>query len=105
MPQTPLPKQRPERLTSWKEIAAHFGKDARTVQYWERKRGLPIHRITGAKNTVFAYPHELEEWWKKRLCARIRRNCQLAESLAFCVSGMDGIKIPALSSRSEAATG
>ena len=32
------------RLDSWKEIAAHLGRDVRTVQRWERAEGLPVHR-------------------------------------------------------------
>jgi len=50
-------------LTSWKEIAKHFGKGVRTVQRWEAKLGLPIHRPdTGAHNIVFAFPEELNLW-------------------------------------------
>ena len=35
---------RGRRLDSWKEIAAYLGRDVRTVQRWERREGLPIHR-------------------------------------------------------------
>jgi hypothetical protein len=48
-------------LGSWKEIAAYLRHDLRTVQRWERERGLPIHRIPGAKRSgVFAYTEELD---------------------------------------------
>lgn len=51
------------RLRDWKEIAAFFGRDERTVRRWERQRGLPVHRISGgARNLVFAYTDELERW-------------------------------------------
>lgn len=50
-------------LTSWKEIANHFGKGVRTVQRWEAKLGLPVHRPDqGARNIVFAIPEELNLW-------------------------------------------
>jgi len=51
------------RLGSWKEIAAHFGKDERTVKRWEVARGLPVHRVPGGTRTsVFAYANELDAW-------------------------------------------
>lgn len=53
------------RLKSWKEIAAFFGADERTVKRWEVKRGLPVHRLPGgAKSTVYAETAELELWLK-----------------------------------------
>lgn len=53
------------RLGSWKEIAAFFGKDERTVKRWESQRGLPIHRVPGGSRTsVYAYALELESWLK-----------------------------------------
>ena len=53
------------RLNSWKEIAAYFGKDERTVKRWEGQRGLPVHRLPGgARKTVFAYASEFEAWLK-----------------------------------------
>ena len=56
---------RPGRLKSWKEIAAFFGADERTVKRWEAKRGLPVHRPPGgAKATVYADTAELETWLK-----------------------------------------
>jgi tetratricopeptide (TPR) repeat protein len=54
---------RHRRLRDWKEIAAFFGRDERTVRRWERQRGLPVHRVSGgARNLVFAYTDELENW-------------------------------------------
>ncbi|HVY52865.1 MAG TPA: hypothetical protein VHA07_15050 [Devosia sp.] len=51
------------RLSSWKEIAAYFGKDERTVKRWEATRGMPVRRLPrGTRSSVFAYPHELEAW-------------------------------------------
>lgn len=55
------------QLSSWKEIAAYLGRDARTAIRWERDRGLPVHRIPGGKGRrVFAYTDELEGWLRQR---------------------------------------
>ena len=52
-----------KRLDSWKEIAAFFGRDERTVKRWEKERGLPVYRVPGsARGGVFAYSNELAEW-------------------------------------------
>jgi tetratricopeptide (TPR) repeat protein len=54
-----------KRLDSWKEIAAFFGRDERTVKRWEKERGLPVYRVPGsARGGVFAYSEELAEWLK-----------------------------------------
>jgi adenylate cyclase len=51
------------RLDSWKEIAAFFGRDERTVRRWEKESALPVHRVPGgAKGRVFAYEGELHQW-------------------------------------------
>jgi eukaryotic-like serine/threonine-protein kinase len=51
------------RLDSWKEIAQYFGRYERTVQRWELKWGLPVHRLPKAKSGgVFAYTDELDAW-------------------------------------------
>jgi tetratricopeptide (TPR) repeat protein len=51
------------RLDSWKEIAAFFDRDERTVRRWEKERSLPVHRVPGgARGGVFAYSEELREW-------------------------------------------
>jgi hypothetical protein len=53
------------RVDSWKEIAAFFGRDERTVKRWEKERGLPRHRLPGTSNAgVFAYTNELSDWLK-----------------------------------------
>lgn len=51
------------RLAGWKEIAAYFARDDRTVMRWEKDRGLPVHRVPGSgKASVYAYTAELERW-------------------------------------------
>lgn len=50
-------------LESWKAIASHLGRDVRTVQRWERERGLPVHRVPGGgRAPVYARKSELERW-------------------------------------------
>jgi tetratricopeptide (TPR) repeat protein len=52
-----------QRLVSWKEIAAYFNCDVRTVKRWEQERGLPVHRVPGGERSrVFAYTTELQAW-------------------------------------------
>jgi hypothetical protein len=52
-----------DRLDTWKAIAAHVGRDVRTVLRWHKDRGLPVHRVPGGKGrSVFAYSDELDAW-------------------------------------------
>lgn len=61
----PGDKARDRRLSGWKEIAAFFGKDERTLKRWEARRGLPVHRLPGVgRATVYAFAGELEQWLK-----------------------------------------
>jgi TolB-like protein/Flp pilus assembly protein TadD len=61
---SPLPEK---KLISWKEIAAHLGREVRTVQRWEKTEGLLVHRHEHQKkSTVYAYPSELDEWVRNR---------------------------------------
>ena len=56
-------QSRGRRLDSWKEIAAHLGRDVRTVQRWERSEGLPVHRQQHDKlGSVYAFTDELDAW-------------------------------------------
>ncbi len=64
---------KPERLHSWKEIAAYLRHGLRTVQRWEETENLPVHRHAHEKrDSVYAYPEELEAWWASRR-ARLTR--------------------------------
>lgn len=50
-------------LNSWKEIASYLGRGVRTVQRWEQKLQLPVHRIgKGKRSPVFAVVSELKFW-------------------------------------------
>jgi Tol biopolymer transport system component len=55
------------RLDSWKKIAAHFRRDITTVQRWERREGMPVHRHLHSKQgSVYAFSGELDTWWESR---------------------------------------
>jgi TolB-like protein/Tfp pilus assembly protein PilF len=57
----------PDRLESWKAIAAYLNRGITTVQRWERDEGLPVHRLRhDTLGSVYAYTHELEAWRAKR---------------------------------------
>ena len=71
-PETPLDSalpQRPlsDRLDSWKKIAVYLKRDVSTVQRWERREGMPVHRhLHDKQGSVFAFRAELDEWWESR---------------------------------------
>jgi hypothetical protein len=44
-----------DRLDSWKKIASYLKRDVSTVQRWERREGMPVHRHLHDKlGSVFA---------------------------------------------------
>lgn len=52
-----------KRLDSWGEIASYLRRDLRTVKRWEKRKGLPVHRLPGGKRQpVFAYQDEIDAW-------------------------------------------
>ena len=60
-----------DRLDSWKEIAAYLRRDVRTVQRWEKREGLPVHRHQHEKlGSIYAYKPELTQWFNNRLQLR-----------------------------------
>lgn len=60
-----------DRLDSWKEIAAHLARSVPTVQRWEKKESLPVHRHTHeSQASVYAYKSELDRWWRERSSSR-----------------------------------
>ena len=61
----PLPA--PDRLDSWKEIAAYLNRSERTVRRWESNEELPVHRLQHEKRgSVYAYTRELDAWRASR---------------------------------------
>ena len=65
---TPTP-ERPleDRLDSWKEIAAYLKRDVTTVQRWEKREGMPVHRhLHDRMGSVYASRAELDAWTRSR---------------------------------------
>ncbi len=63
------PSARPpeDRLDSWKEIAAYLSRDVTTVQRWEKREGMPVHRHLHDKvGSVYAFSSELDAWLQNR---------------------------------------
>src|SRR5271165_5222778 len=63
----PAVKPLEDRLDSWKEIAAYLGRDVTTVQRWEKREGMPVHRHQHDKiGSVYAFRAELDTWIHSR---------------------------------------
>jgi len=65
---TPISQNAPEeRLDSWKEIAAYLNRDVTTVQRWEKREGMPVHRhLHDRMGSVYASRTELDTWAQGR---------------------------------------
>lgn len=63
-----VPEKSPEvRLESWKEIAAYLNRDVTTVQRWEKREGMPVHRhLHDKRGSVYALAAELDAWARSR---------------------------------------
>jgi Tol biopolymer transport system component len=56
-----------DRLDSWKEIAAYLKRDVTTVQRWEKREGMPVHRhVHDRVGSVYASRTELDAWVHSR---------------------------------------
>jgi len=69
IPPAPAPAQDQsgDRLDSWKEIAGYLSRDVSTVQRWEKREGMPVHRHQHDKlGSVYASRSELDAWWRGR---------------------------------------
>jgi Tol biopolymer transport system component len=56
-----------DRLDSWKEIAAYLNRDVTTVQRWEKREGMPVHRhVHDRAGSVYAFREELDAWSRSR---------------------------------------
>jgi eukaryotic-like serine/threonine-protein kinase len=56
-----------DRLDSWKEIAAYLNRDVTTVQRWEKREGMPVHRhLHDRMGSVYASRAELDAWTRSR---------------------------------------
>ena len=70
---SPVPSHRPSapsaevHLDSWKEIAAYVKRDVSTVQRWEKREGMPVHRHGHDKRgSVYALSSEIDAWFESR---------------------------------------
>ena len=60
-------EQPADRLESWKDIAAYLRRDVSTVQRWEKREGMPVHRhLHDKQGSVYAFRSELDGWWRGR---------------------------------------
>lgn len=67
-----------DRIESWKAISAYLKRDVTTVQRWEKREGMPVHRHVHDKlGSVYAFKSELDDWMNRR------RATASAEPLAF----------------------
>ena len=56
-----------DRLDSWKEIAAYLKRDVTTVQRWEKREAMPVHRHVHDKlGSIYAFRSELDDWARHR---------------------------------------
>jgi Tol biopolymer transport system component len=63
------PSEKPpeDRLDSWKEIAAYLNRDVTTVQRWEKREAMPVHRhLHDSLGSVYASRAELDAWARTR---------------------------------------
>lgn len=68
LPDPPLSEKLSEhRLESWKAIAAYLGRDVTTVQRWEKREAMPVHRhVHDKRGSVYALTPELDAWLQSR---------------------------------------
>src|SRR5579885_2964883 len=63
----PSERSAEKRLESWKEIAAYLKRDVTTVQRWEKREGMPVHRhLHDRMGSVYAFSSELDSWVQSR---------------------------------------
>src|SRR5579872_2214549 len=66
-PTSPSEKSPEGRLDSWKEIAAYLNRDVTTVQRWEKREGMPVHRhLHDRIGSVYAFRADLDAWARGR---------------------------------------
>ena len=59
-----------DRLDSWKAISVYLKRDVTTVQRWEKREGMPVHRHLHDKlGSVYAFRSELDAWMNARKTA------------------------------------
>jgi len=72
-----------DRLDSWKDVAAYLKRDVSTVQRWEQREGLPVHRHLHHKlGSVYAFRSELDVWSRSRRLRHEQTNDRVMETEA-----------------------
>jgi len=72
-----------DRLDSWKKIASYLKRDVTTVQRWERREAMPVHRhLHDKRGSVFAFRPELDLWWESRRVRLAADEASEGESVA-----------------------
>ena len=70
------------RLDSWKEIATYLGRDVTTVQRWERREGMPVHRhLHHKRGSIYVLSSELDAWRQSRKLQLEEQQNSAAEAL------------------------
>jgi hypothetical protein len=97
-PDSPPDRKEPgNRLDSWKEIAVYLDREVRTVQRWEKREHLPVHRHLHRKiGSIFAFKHEIDSWRKSRSLSPVPSASQngMAELVAGGPLGICGAPWP-----------
>jgi pentatricopeptide repeat protein len=56
-----------DRLDSWKDVAVYLKRDISTVQRWEQREKMPVHRhLHDRRGSVYAFRSELDVWLETR---------------------------------------
>jgi len=86
-----LEKPPEKRLDSWKEIAAYLNRDVTTVQRWEKRERMPVHRHLHAKRgSVYALTEELDGWIESRRSSVDESEKKPEAELAQAAPNIDG---------------
>src|SRR3954470_4298615 len=68
-------------LNSWKEVADYVGRSARTLQRWEKRWKLPMHRPAGKmRSAVIALTSEIDEWIRQTPVAGLTKGVWALEA-------------------------
>lgn len=68
------------RLDSWKKIASYLKRDVSTVQRWERRESMPVHRhLHDKQGSVYAFRAEIDQWWAGRAVRLTQEPVEVAE--------------------------
>lgn len=93
-PQPSEERSAEDRLGSWKAIAAYLKRDVTTVQRWERREGMPVHRhVHEKRGSVYAFPAELDAWLKNRRARADREFRRRLWSIGIATAGAFAIAI------------